>query len=129
MEKEIRIVQVIRDPHVVFLERGNSPRTLYSGYRAVILDEDDRINIISLTDGDIDGDVALNEVFELCQYEDVEYATKKIIKESIEAWWKNAQESKFKITPKNNAEWVLGQFRKAKMIDDTLYREILNEYE
>ena len=129
MEKENRLIQVIRDPHVVFQEGGYSPRTLYSGYRAVILDEDDGINIISLADGDLDGDVTLKEVFKLCRYEDVEFATKKIIKDSIDAWYKDSHERKVNVTPKENAEWVLDQFRKAKMIDETLYKEILNEYE
>lgn len=123
-----KAISFIKDPHVVFTDTDN--RTEYAPYRLMVeVDdgEDSVIIICSVTEIDIDGSLSADEIWTL-NYKECINPTPEVIHASIKAW--SAPNNNFTHeSTRDTALWVLSQFRRAKMIDEKTFKEILAQYE
>jgi hypothetical protein len=111
-----RVIQVLRDPHVV-LECSEDKATLLCEYRTLIELEGGEVVLISTTADDMKEGYTAEELYGECGHfgKEIEDVTEDCIIDSIEAW-RNADRNTIDEPPAVTAKWVLSQFVKAGMI-------------
>ena len=125
-----RVIQVLRDPHVVF-DSYEDKATLLCEYRTLIELEGGEVVLISATADEMKEGYPAEELWSECgcYRSEVEDVTEDCIINSIEAW-RHANRNSTDESPDDTVKWVLRQFVKAGMINigDELYDNVMKHF-
>lgn len=125
-----KVIQVLRDPHVVF-DSYEDKATLLCEYRTLIELKGGEVVLISATADEMQGGYIAEELYEECGHDrrEVEDITADCIIDSIEAWRTPSRNSTDE-SPADTAKWVLKQFVITGMIriGDELYDNVMKHF-
>lgn len=116
-----KVIQIIKDLHVVFLGK-NDPRTLLCEYRVLIEDSDGRIHLVSVEQKELDGSMNADDLLSLRRRE-CYHAPIETIVASIDAWINNDNTKRESII-----ETVLNGFLKTELIGSNQYHVVRKYY-
>ena len=124
--KTYKVIQVIKDPHIVFMRQERPRPTLFCEYRVLLESNEGYLVLVSADRTDLEGNLRAYDLAEgnRYKYEEVENCTLEVVLESIEGWllpdFNSNGETEIEI-----AFSVLNDFRFAGKMTDDIHKRVI----